>query len=82
MKNMSRHTTERVPLTAPPTKLRVTLYVSLHLIAGRSVGPIGFWTALVSFLFAGPAIWRWRKYAPFPRGVRRKMPKALAGVYF
>lgn len=70
MKNMSRHTNEGISFSAKEIMLRATLSVSPHLIAGRSLLQNGFWTTYENFLFAGPAIWRWRKYAPFPRGVR------------
>lgn len=69
MKNMSSHTTEKDSFSANESMLRVTLYVAPHLIAKRSMLQNGFWKTLGSFLFAGPAIWRWRKYTLFPREV-------------
>ena len=69
MKNMSRHTNKRATFSAKESMLRATLQISPHLIARRSMLQNGFWTAYGHFLFAGPAIWRSRKYALFPHGV-------------
>lgn len=71
MKNMSRHTTERAPFSATQNMLRVIFGIPLHLVTKRSLLQNGFWTALVCFMFAGPAGWRWRKYALFPHGVHK-----------
>ena len=69
MKNMSRHTNEGASFSAKESLLRAMLYVSPHLVAKRSLLQNGLWTAYGHFLFAGPAIWRSRKYALFPHGV-------------
>lgn len=75
MKAYSNHTTEKNSFSAKVTQAWRLLIILPHLIAERSLLQNGFWNAYGSALFAGPAIWRWRKYAPFPRGVNCRMSK-------
>lgn len=77
MKNISRHTNEGTSFSAKESMLRATLHISPHLIASRSMLQNGFWTAYGNFLFAGPAVWRGRKHALFPRVGTGKIFKDL-----
>lgn len=71
MKNASGYTFKEFPFSAKAKKAKRLFTVLSLLVAMRPTLQKNYWTAYVSFLFAGPALWRWRKYAPFPRGVRK-----------
>ncbi|RZF62190.1 hypothetical protein [Sphingobacterium corticibacterium] len=66
MKNTDRHTTEKTSFSTKATKVGRLFTMSPLLIAGRSTRKKKYGTAYVSFLFAGPVMWRWRKHALFP----------------
>lgn len=68
MKNNSRHTNEGISFSAKITKARMLLTMAPLSVAARPMRKKKPWTGYVGFLFAGPGIWRWRKYALFPRG--------------
>lgn len=68
MNNIGRHITEKVSFSAENKQARKLFKMLLLLIGKRSMRQKQPWMLYGSFLFAGPAIWRWRKYALFPRG--------------
>lgn len=67
MKSSYRHTVQRDPAPAFPKWRQTTLSVVPPLIDVRSTPRAGLGAPNGHSMLAGPALWRWRKHALFPR---------------